>query len=276
MTRRSTSNLAFTLIELLVVIAIIAILIAILLPVLTRVKQQAQQTACSSNLRQLGQAMTIYTGQYRFFPDCLMGGTGVASNAACWPVRLRKVLNGNARVFYCPSQDPRCQWTQDAPGAPGRETAFASDVAAQFGYDIGERLLLDGGSYFSYGYNTAGSGALGSLGRGMGSDSFSGTPLRFASKTRRATQMKNPSAFIMIADAEADGYADFWIVPHELVKVAGTSVADVHRGGSNVLFGDGHVQWFLRSELMVPSPQTAEDASKQRIWNIDFEPAKQW
>src|SRR5205085_9000568 len=92
MKRRSISNPGFTLIELLVVVAIIAILVAILLPVLTRVKQQAQQTACASNLRQIGQAMTMYTGQYRYFPDCAIGGTGVASSAAAWPVRLRKML----------------------------------------------------------------------------------------------------------------------------------------------------------------------------------------
>src|SRR5438105_1033375 len=90
---------AFTLIELLVVIAIIAILIAILLPVLTRVKQQAQQTACASNLRQIGQAMTMYTGQYRYFPDCNIGGTGVSGGAVAWPVRLRKMLGGNQQVF---------------------------------------------------------------------------------------------------------------------------------------------------------------------------------
>jgi len=55
---------AFTLVELLVVIAIIAILAALLLPALSAAKSQARSTACLSNLKQLGQAIFIYTSDF--------------------------------------------------------------------------------------------------------------------------------------------------------------------------------------------------------------------
>ncbi|MDB5921736.1 MAG: hypothetical protein JWN13_672 [Betaproteobacteria bacterium] len=77
----------FTIIELLVVIAIIAVLAAILIPAAEKIRESAMKSNCANNLRQVGQALGIYSnenhGEYprtSYVPDApLTAGTNPAA-----------------------------------------------------------------------------------------------------------------------------------------------------------------------------------------------------
>ncbi len=62
------SRTGFTLIELLVVLAVILILIGVLIPVLHATKQQTQAVLCTSNVKQLSLALSIYDQTNGMFP----------------------------------------------------------------------------------------------------------------------------------------------------------------------------------------------------------------
>lgn len=77
-TARSARTQAFTLIELLVVISIISLLMAILLPVMKSARSMAKQTACMSNLKQVGLGVYGYTTDFKdFYMPRGYEGTGI-------------------------------------------------------------------------------------------------------------------------------------------------------------------------------------------------------
>ena len=135
---------AFTLIELLVVIAIIAILAAILFPVFAQARESARQTACLSNMKQVGTCLHLYQQDYDgrlSQTEYLEPGTGkVQIPRTHWTYMMQPYIK-NWQIFVCPSDTepalpysgdlmaPKYSYINNYNAIPSHEFSPPSDAA---------------------------------------------------------------------------------------------------------------------------------------------------
>lgn len=210
---KSTSTRAFTLIELLVVIAIIAILAALLLPALSAAKQRAWTTSCLSNLRQVGLGMRMFADDNReLYPESgdniYWGAIDSATGKPSWMYQIFDYV-GNTNVFNCPGN-----------------AQLPLKMQGPFNYFNGDRAAF---------------------------------VLAGAFAPVKSTWIHYPSAYVLSGDtcgipnvsgggtfdpldSDKDDYSQNCVggqvngSPYELWQV--------HNLGQNILFADGHAQWY--------------------------------
>ncbi|MBN1360628.1 MAG: DUF1559 domain-containing protein [Sedimentisphaerales bacterium] len=128
----------FTLIEVLVVIVIIAVLMGILLPSLGAARMHARRLASSSNLRQIGLAMEMYTQDYQgFFPETSHGLTGQAIRQRSWVFTLGPYLGDVNEVRVCPADPQRRERLACSTGSYVMNEYIAVDAVDPFGRPTG-------------------------------------------------------------------------------------------------------------------------------------------
>ncbi len=257
---KTHSRHAFTLIELLVVIAIIAILAAILFPVFAQAREAARQTACMSNMKQIGIGLSMYETDYdEQYPPSQLGPTTPTGMLVSWPTLMYPYIK-NEQVFICPS-------STTSPFAPDPLLIFGGTPRQYCGrtrtaISFGVLTAGDGTSLqpfvvnqLSYGRNLIPTNAWKTAGFTGGDKSgfvTTGTTISVS-----AAAVEDPAGTIHIVEAMtgATGGADPSIQGNSIRGIqqeirtdhypdqTASKVAYRHKGGFTALFGDMHAKY---------------------------------
>jgi prepilin-type N-terminal cleavage/methylation domain-containing protein/prepilin-type processing-associated H-X9-DG protein len=206
-----TKQSAFTLIELLVVIAIIAILAALLLPVLSAAKQRSWTANCNSNLHQIGLGMRMFAdGNDDEYPESgaaiYWDATDATTTKQSWMQQIFHYV-GSTNVFNCPGN------VQLAPEFRGPFNYFngcnvAFVTTGGFAPVNGAGIKFT--SAFVLGGDTAGT---------------KDGPMLFDPLDAD----KDDYTQNCVGGAADDSMTEFW---------------QIHNKGQNIMFADGHSQWY--------------------------------
>ena len=232
---------AFTLIELLVVIAIIAILASMIFPAFSRAREMARRTSCASNMKQLGLAFTQYFQDYdERYPK--------AGNYQNWAPGNGHWVAGNQTT------------TEDQTLAYFTSTNSynATGVAAN----------VEAGAIYPYVKNTQVYVCPSNRNADKSKLSYS---MNCTLSGQAEFSVQNSTEVILLVDEAypSDGY--FW-APKPTETGANTSsdqLTQVHNGGGNLLFADGHVKFYPFARYPIgdssdPSTGASSIANKAR------------
>ncbi len=215
---RNNDGRNFTLIELLVVIAIIAILSAMLLPALKNARETAKASNCRSNQKQISLAVIGYNNDFDgYFPP--------------W-----KYSNANDLYWNCILQRQDYITQTELYQCPTASTILLNNYTFGINDCVQKPAYRSAYYYTCYGYNSMHVGGA-RAGTTWLLDGDQYIPAR-------TVQFRKPTETICLADARNrhDASDDRGAsVLSDDVLTNGQAIHDLHQGGANVLWGDGHV-----------------------------------
>jgi prepilin-type N-terminal cleavage/methylation domain-containing protein/prepilin-type processing-associated H-X9-DG protein len=196
----------FTLLELLVVIAIMTILAGILFPVFARAGEKARQSACASNIKNLGVAILLYAQDYdEQFP--LAAYATSAFDFLTWH-DLTDPYAKNKEIWHCPS-------------SPLNKADVDGRITTHFGYNA--RYLTTIALDFS------------------NAKSHSAVSLAGVGSPAETVLLTDARASLQPSWCGDDG--KFLLPPSEVNAHCWGRPNFLHNEGSNVLWVDGHIKW---------------------------------
>ena len=219
----------FTLIELLVVIAVIAILAAILFPVFAQAREKARQITCTSNQKQIGIAILQYAQDY----DETLPPANYNDVATGSPDTWMNIIDAYVKAGY-----------------PNHAVATGSQIASVFTCPDYAATEVAANATPAHSY-VANANILPPWITGTGETADTYPPHSLAS-------LHAPASVVLIGEAAGGSRIFSWgddvdtapVIPGQTAAVFGSCQAIYlrarlrHSGGSNYLFGDGHVKWF--------------------------------
>jgi len=217
---------AYTLIEILVVIAILAVLIALVFPVLASARAKARTSQCSAQMRQIGQAMQLYSADYDCSLPTITIGVFVDHHASS-PVTWRTLL----QTYITGSSFPACPEVN----LPARMQEFKGSTPV-CGYAYNGRL---------------GSTVKITMPNQKPGDHYVGVSdsvLSFSALTVTVIEAR-PGILACRAPDSSKEVHGIWSDDFTAEIEAQTQGARRHTNGANYLFADGHLKWLTPEKL---------------------------